>query len=171
MRSVGSPDLIRKAELKERQIPALLQERRDLSQAADYAEQGPGERNATRWSAPSSLNSEEGRRSDRHRPCRAGQSLNYWCSFFPRPTTGGPGPMAAKSGFFEAFADPKNDALEQQWWAFIPIGNGSYLIQNRGHQRALLHYVWDILPLSAGRVEPRGGTEQGWLIQPTEGGI
>ncbi|PSM32026.1 LamG domain-containing protein [Haliangium sp. UPWRP_2] len=166
----GLADLIRKAELKERQIPALLRERRELdSKIADYAKQDP--LREERDSLPGvieSLNREVAAKTATLAAERA-NPLNYWCSISVA-YNGWAWTYGSKSGFFEAYAAPKNDSLEQQW-AFIPIGNGSYLIQNRGHQERYCTYFWGYsFPYPLVVVEPRGGTDQGWLIQPTEGG-
>ncbi|HNN95163.1 MAG TPA: hypothetical protein PKI03_22960, partial [Pseudomonadota bacterium] len=166
----GLADLIRKAELKERQIPALLRERRELDgKIADYAKQDP--LREERDSLPGvieSLNREVAAKTATLAAERA-NPLNYWCSISVA-YNGWAWTYGSKSGFFEAYAAPKNDSLEQQW-AFIPIGNGSYLIQNRGHQERYCTYFWGYsFPYPLVVVEPRGGTDQGWLIQPTEGG-
>lgn len=130
---------LRKAELKQREIDRLLIEKREIElKIADYNQLGRLQiEQAALASAINTLTATVSQNTAELARQRA-NPFNYWCEIAVA-YNGWVFTYGSRRGFFETYAAPPQGSWEQQW-AFIPVGDGTYLIQNRGHQERYCSY-------------------------------
>lgn len=155
---------LRQAELKERQIPALLREKRALEdRLSAYAAQASVQQEHDALAANIPGVQSEVNALDAQYQQEKASPFNYWCSI-ATAYNGRVFTYGSRAYFFEAFADPPTGSWDQQW-AFVPAGNGDYYIQNRAHQERFCTYNFSRASYPLVSAEERGSGEQQWRVQ------